>query len=129
MNIRYLLLLTSLTVFPMSLQAGFAESMRELRYNLGQLNETTRMVSDTAKGLKSSQHNVTSQQVAWRTGQQLRPKINNLPLYQAAHTSSNVVHQLAQHHNIVFLGSHHANGLIEVATDYGNGWVEKHLVQ
>ena len=105
--------------------------MRDLRNTLNQFNETSKEVSNTAKEWTGSRATTNSNYAAngFSMGQQLRPKINNLPLYQTADKSSQVINKLSKNADIIFAGNMTKTGLIEVTTEHGNGWIESHLVQ
>lgn len=123
-------MLSIISLCAFNTQAGFADSMRELRNSLGQFNETTKVVTGTAKdmtGFGANKQLVA--QSGFTVGQRLYPKINNLPLYQSSNKSSLVTSKLSKNTDVIFAGNTNPNGLIEVTTEYGNGWVESHLVQ
>lgn len=131
MKISYLILASSLSLICIQSNAGFADTMRDLRSTLSQFNETSKEVSNTAREWTGSRTNNTSNYTnsSFTVGQQLRPKINNLPLYQSADKSGVVLNKLSKSADIIFAGNATKTGLIEVTTEYGNGWIESHLVQ
>ena len=46
----------------------------------------------------------------------------------ASNKSSKVKTKLSKNSDIIYAGNVSSNGLIEVTTEYGNGWVESHLI-
>ena len=131
MKIRHLVIVSSLSLASIPVYAGFADTMRDLRNTLNQFNETSKEVSNTAKEWTGSRATTNSNYAAngFSMGQQLRPKINNLPLYQTADKSSQVINKLSKNADIIFAGNMTKTGLIEVTTEHGNGWIDPHLVQ
>lgn len=61
-------------------------------------------------------------------GQTLFPKINNISLFQASSKSSSVMKKLTKTTDLIFTGQTQ-NGLMQVTTEHGEGWVEAHLIQ
>ncbi|WP_147394209.1 hypothetical protein [Acinetobacter tianfuensis] len=131
MNKLSLLILSAMTALTPAAHAGFADTMRELRGTLNQITETTKELSGTAKEVSGfgSGANSSNANASYTAGQRLYPKINNLALYQSPNKSSPVVSKLSKNTDVVFAGNMNKNGLIEVSTEYGNGWIESHLVQ
>jgi len=129
MKISSILLLSFSAAFTASAQAGFAETMRELRNTLGQITDTTKEVTGTAKELGGFTSGGNTNSSSFKSGQSLYPKINNLALYQSANKSSSVLTKLTKSTDLIFSGNASNNGFIEVTTEHGNGWVESHLVQ
>ncbi|RZF53088.1 hypothetical protein EXE30_08150 [Acinetobacter halotolerans] len=128
-NIKGWLIIVSVMI-PMNSHAGFADTLRDLRNTLGQVSETTKQVAGISQDVKntSGQNQQAAIQTNLVTGQTLRPKINNISLYQSANKSSAVMYKLSKSTDLVFSGNVQ-QGLYEVATDHGTGWVEGHLVQ
>ena len=73
-------------------------------------------------------NNETSTNIERTIGQKITPKLNNLPLYETSNKSSKVKTKLSKNSDIIYAGNVSSNGLIEVTTEYGNGWVESHLI-
>ncbi len=129
MKISPMILMFTIFASSMSSYAGFADSLRDLRGTLSQINETTKEVAGTAKEMtKFRGNNETSTNIERTIGQKITPKLNNLPLYETSNKSSKVKTKLSKNSDIIYAGNVSSNGLIEVTTEYGNGWVESHLI-
>lgn len=124
-----ILILSAALPVSISSQAGFADSLRDLKGTLSQLTDTTKEVTGFSKEVLGNRAGTQPQYTTgYNLGQNLSPKVNNLPLYQGANKSGPVMTRLSKSSTLVFAGNSHNSGLIEVTTDYGNGWVEAHLV-
>ncbi|QER40644.1 hypothetical protein F2A31_13430 [Acinetobacter suaedae] len=124
------LLVIVLVMSPVVSFAGFADTLRDLRNTLGQVSETTKQVAGISQDVRGAagQNQQAGMQTNLAAGQTLRPKVNNISLYQSPNKSSAVIQKLSKSTDLVFSGNMQ-QGLYEVATDHGTGWVESHLVQ
>ena len=97
---------------------------------MGQVSETTKQVAGISQDVRGTagQNQQAGMQTNLVAGQTLRPKVNNISLYQSPNKSSAVIQKLSKSTDLVFSGNMQ-QGLYEVATDHGTGWVESHLVQ
>ena len=78
MKISPLILMFTIFASSMSSYAGFADSLRDLRGTLSQINETTKEVAGTAKEMtKFRGNNETSTNIERTIGQKITPKLNN----------------------------------------------------
>lgn len=124
-----ILILPALLSVSLSSQAGFGDSLRELKGTLTELTDTNKEITGFSKEVVGNRASTQPQYTAgYHLGQNLSPKVNNRPLYQSANKSAPVMTKLSKSSTLVFAGNSHHSGLIEVTTDYGNGWIEAHLV-
>ena len=75
MKISHLILASGLSLICIQTNAGFADTMRDLRSTLSQFNETSKEVSNTAREWTGNRANNTSNYTnsSLTVGQQLRP--------------------------------------------------------
>jgi hypothetical protein len=125
------LLIGSLFLFTTSTHAGFADSIRELRNTIGQLSDTTKEITGVTKevGALSGSGSEQATSTQYSSGQTLYPKLNNVSLYESASKSAPVIKKLTKSTDLVFTGKAHKSGFIQVTTEYGDGWVESHLIR
>lgn len=116
---------------PLTAQAGLADSLRDIRSTISQINNTADEASSLGQevtGMVGGGSTGSATTTGIAAGQILYPKINNVSVYQSANKSSNVLHKLSKSTEMVYSGSSNA-GFHMVTTEHGEGWVEATMVQ
>ena len=134
-----LALLSVLASFPLSANAGFLDSIRDVQNTISSIGQTANTIRGSKQavddlseevGLKGQSvpqttANTTAGQPA--TGAVLQGKLNSTTLYSQPNKSSASVAILSGQDIMIYMGSEQ-NNFYYVQSDKGEGWVPKPLV-
>lgn len=111
---------------------GAWDSLRELRGTVREITGTAREAQELSKEVGVGQSaNAQSQQQGSanpQAGDVIYSKITNLAVYKEANKKASVLLRVSKSDEMVFTGEE-SGGFLRVATDKGEGWVDKVLVK
>ncbi len=113
--------------------ADLAQDLRQLRNTISETSKTGKELGDLAgysnETNSPAKSTITSSTVSeMREGDVLVGKIANIKLYQEADKKAKVLARLGRSDELIFTGVE-SNGFYSVASNGGDGWVEKMLVK
>lgn len=113
--------------------ADLAQDLRQLRNTISETSRTSKELgdlvgsgNDTAQPATSTKP--VSQNVDIKEGDVLVGKIVNIKLYQEADKKAKVLAKLGKSEELIYTGVE-SNGFYSIASNNGEGWVEKILVR
>lgn len=114
--------------------ADLAQDLRQLRNTISETSKTSKELGGLIGSGNDAAAQATipakpvSQNTGVNEGDVLLGKIANIKLYQEADKKARVVAKLSRSDELIFTGSE-TNGFYSVASNNGEGWVEKVLVR
>lgn len=127
---KKILIIAALLITKMA-NAGWDDSLRELRGSVGEIKNTSREVGRLGKevGVANKEYSkattVTSSEI--NSGDALIAKMNKVKVHKEANKESAKLLQLSKSDEVIYMGEVQ-NGMYKVTTPEGEGWVDKLLV-
>ncbi|PKO46193.1 MAG: hypothetical protein CVU29_06565 [Betaproteobacteria bacterium HGW-Betaproteobacteria-22] len=122
-----LVLLSSQSVYA----EGVWDALRELRGTVREVSGAAQEAQELSKAVGVGQNSSAQPQQSGgepQAGDVIFSKITNLAIFKEANKKSSVLMRISKSDEMVYTGEE-VNGFFRVATDKGEGWVDKILVK
>lgn len=127
---KRILMITALLITEIA-NAGWDDSLRELRGTVGEMKNTSREMGRLGNevGVANKEYSkaTTATSTEINSGDALVAKMNKVKVHREANKGSAKLLQLSKSEEVIYMGEVQ-NGMYKVTTPEGEGWVDKLLV-